>query len=350
MANRGGNIQWLDSLRTLATLGVILIHVSSPILNTTFYSNIDHWWLGNILMSATRYAVPMFLLLSGATMLGREYDLKEFYKRRLTRVVVPFLFWIIAYFFFRYFTLPTKNPPSGFTNILHWAGNLFITEGVSKHFWYIYMIIFIYMFLPFLSNITKIIDKKRMVYLLLGWMIMASWCTRYGANMYLFTDISRLFKYILFTGYLFIGFYLHNYVKCTRQIKVIAIVIFVSTIIISALTVYFTSIATNATNQRIYNYMSFNTIAQTISLFILIKDYEIKNKVLRFINKTINEHSFGIYLVHIMIIGILYNHGISWKLCNPYISTPIIFSITLVISYLVIFLLRKIPYGKYISG
>lgn len=350
MTNKKENIQWLDTLRTLATLGVVLIHVSSPIVNTTFHQNLNYWWIGNFLMSLTRYAVPMFLLLSGATMLHQEYKLSEFYRKRLMRVVVPFLFWIIVYFFFRYFTLPTKTPPVGFNNILSWARKLFITEGVSKHFWYIYMIIFIYLLLPILSKVAKKVSNKNMPYLLISWIIIASWCTRYAANMYLFTDLGRIFKYVLFTGYLFLGSYIYTQVKVSNSIRIISFIIFICTVAISAFSVYFTSIAANRTNQNIYNYMSLNTIIQSIALFILIKNWEIKNKIVEFINKEISNYSYGIYLVHILILGIMYNHKIFWSMAHPIISIPIVFTLALVTSYFTIYLLRKIPYGKYISG
>ena len=344
------NIQWLDSLRSLAILGVILIHISSSIINFSFNKNMENWWVGNFLMSVTRFAVPMFLLLSGATLLGREYNLKEFYRKRLMRVVVPFLFWIIVYFFFRYFTLPTKNPPNGFTNILVWAGHLFVSEGVSKHFWYIYMIVFIYLFVPLLTKITKLIPVKYFSFLLIIWFLVASYCTRFPANMYLFTDLGRIVKYFLYMGYLFVGWYLTSHISTNKKVKISAFIVFLFSVVYAMFTVYFKSVDAKSTDQSIYNYMSYNTIIQAVSLFILIKDTTLKNKISDFFIKEISNYSFGIYLVHIMIIGILADHGVFWTMANPMISIPIIFLTVLVISYGIIFLLRKIPYGKYISG
>lgn len=350
MSTTKENIQWLDTLRSLATLGVILIHVSSPIINTTPISNSGYWWIGNLLMSLTRYAVPMFLLLSGTTMLGREYNLKEYYKRRLMRVVFPFLFWIIVYFFFRYFTLPATKIPEGFSATMSWAGHLFLTEGVSKHFWYIYMIIFIYLFVPFLSGFANRIENKNVPVLLFIWLLIASWCTRYGANMYLFTDVNRIGKYFLFMGYLLAGFYFFRNIIITQKLRYTVFIVFLLSIFISAFTVYFISIGNQKTDQSIYNYMSFNTIIQSVALFLLIKNTSVKNKALKYINEKISDYSYGIYLVHIMVLGILFNHGIFWTMAHPLISVPVVFLLTLIISFIIIFLLRKIPYGKYIAG
>ncbi|HNX88508.1 MAG TPA: acyltransferase family protein, partial [Paludibacteraceae bacterium] len=105
MAKRENNIEWLDSLRALAIIGVLMIHISSPVVKMSFGGNMLYWWIGNIVNSTIRFAVPVFLMISGATMLNREYKLGEFYKKRVTRVLVPLLFWMVVYWIFRWFTL-----------------------------------------------------------------------------------------------------------------------------------------------------------------------------------------------------------------------------------------------------
>jgi len=70
MKQKINNIEWLDTLRALAMLGVIIIHISTPILKMSYAKNMGYWWIGDILDSAVRFSVPLFLLLSGATMLG----------------------------------------------------------------------------------------------------------------------------------------------------------------------------------------------------------------------------------------------------------------------------------------
>ena len=96
MSNSGKSIQYLDTLRALATLGVIIIHISSPLVNMTYGKNMPYWWIGNVVDSAVRFAVPLFLMLSGATMLGKEYKLSDFYKKRFMRVFIPFVFWLLV--------------------------------------------------------------------------------------------------------------------------------------------------------------------------------------------------------------------------------------------------------------
>ena len=61
MTDTNTRIDWLDSLRAIAIIAVIVIHVSSPVVNVAYGSNMFHWWVGNVLDSAARFAVPLFL-------------------------------------------------------------------------------------------------------------------------------------------------------------------------------------------------------------------------------------------------------------------------------------------------
>ena len=63
-----------------------------------------------------------------------------------------------------------------------------------------------------------------------------------------------------------------------------------------------------------------------------------------------SNYSYGIYLVHIMVIDTFFRNGIFWTMAYPLISLPVVVMLTLITSLGIIFLLRKIPFGKYISG
>ena len=99
-----------------------------------------------------------------------------------------------------------------------------------------------------------------------------------------------------------------------------------------------------------YGYLSVNTMIQSIALFLWIKDSIIKNRFISLINSQISNYSYGIYLVHILVISLLFDRGIYWKFTNPLLSLPLLTLAVLIISFGIIFVLRKIPFGKYISG
>ena len=346
------NIQYLDSLRTLAMLGVIVIHVSSPLVNMAWSKNMPYWWIGNVVDSSVRFAVPVFLMLSGATLLGKEYKLGEFYKRRFSRVLIPFLFWMVVYWIYRWATLSVKIQPHDFQAILSWGGNLFLKEGVSKHFWYIYMIVFIYLFIPFLGKGLKKLNMSTVSNVLLLWFVLSFTLKSVPLNMYNWAGDygTKFLGYFLYSGYLILGYYLSKLPLNSQKVRVTAALIFVFSVAISAVTTFYFSIKAHKLDLSMYSYLSVNTIIQSIALFMWIKDLSIKNNYISLIQSKISSYSYGIYLVHIIIIGILFRNGIYWNFAYPLLSLPLLTLVVLGCSFGIIFVLRKVPGGKYISG
>jgi len=333
-------------------LGVILIHVSTPTVKMIYGKNMEYWWIGNIFDSAVRFAVPLFLVISGATLLTKEYKLAEFYKRRITRVLFPFIFWLIAYWVYRWLLLAPVYQPKTFSSILHWGIGLFLKEGISKHFWYIYMILFIYLFIPFIGKGLRRINNSTVLFILAAWVLLTVLCRSVPMNLYGWSGDygSKLLGYFLYTGYLVVGYYLSKTEIKVSGIRWYSSVIFFSSVIVSAVLTYLFSKEAHKPDLRMYSYLTVNSIVQTIAFFLWIKDSTIKSKYSALFQQGISNYSFGIYLVHIMVIGIFFNHGIFWTMAHPLISIPLVTLMTLLTSFLIIYILRKIPFGKYISG
>ena len=346
------NKQWLDTLRAIATFGVIIIHVSSPLVKMSYCKNMPFWWIGNVVDSGVRFAVPVFLMLSGATLLAKEYKLWQFYKRRVLRVLIPFLFWMVAYWVFQWSMLNPKVQPHQIQSILKWAVDLFLKEGISKHFWYIYMILFVYIFVPFMGKGVRKLNQSTILYLLLGWVILTVACKSLPLNMYTWSGqyASKFFGYFLYSGFLVLGYYLGKFPVNSIKVKHVAFTIFFLSIIVSAVSTYIFSRTIHKLDLSMYGYLSINTIIQSMAIFLWVKNTTIKNKSFSMIQSTISNYSYGIYLVHVMVIGIFFNNGIFWTMAHPLISLPLLIVLTLVCSLAIIFILRLIPFGKYISG
>ena len=75
------------------------------------------------------------------------------------------------------------------------------------------------------------------------------------------------------------------------------------------------------------------------------------NTLLEKLFNNIAKYSFGIYLIHIIVVRdiiwkVLENH----RLPHPIIETPIIAIISLICSFLIVKILSLMPYSKYIIG
>ena len=89
-------------IRIVGIIAVIASHVSSDIIQNhqrAFPNQIrpllaSEFWTANIIDSLCRFAVPLFVMLSDALLLKpARIDALRFYRRRLSRILVPAIFW-----------------------------------------------------------------------------------------------------------------------------------------------------------------------------------------------------------------------------------------------------------------
>lgn len=85
---------WLDNSRIIAIYAVVFLHVSAGVVIGNDVGT-EYWWVGNVYDSAVRWCVPVFVMISGALLLdpNKQEDLATFYTKRLSRILVPIIFW-----------------------------------------------------------------------------------------------------------------------------------------------------------------------------------------------------------------------------------------------------------------
>ena len=104
---RNGNMEKkyninFDILTILACLMVVFFHC-----NMLFYDYSDTLsWKTSVIERCIVYsAIPIFFMLTGAKLMEyrKRYSTKEFAKKRLLRVGIPFVFWNVFYILFNTF-------------------------------------------------------------------------------------------------------------------------------------------------------------------------------------------------------------------------------------------------------
>lgn len=92
-------VVWLDTIRLAAFILLVACHCTDPF---NFYpgtspdlAQIKLW--GEIYGAFVRPCVPLFVMITGALLLPVRQLMVPFYKRRISRVVWPFLIWSVLY-------------------------------------------------------------------------------------------------------------------------------------------------------------------------------------------------------------------------------------------------------------
>jgi len=344
----------VDLIRVVAIISVILIHVTN-LLDNSAGPSVLRWWTIDIYQSLGRLGVPLFLMLTGILLLTpakKDENITIFFKKRLSRIGLPFIFWSIIYFIWAYYV---ENQALTQDSIING-----IFRGPYVTFWYIYMLLGLYFLTPLLRVIvTQFTDKHYKYFLGLwfsGFMLTPLIdIVSNGPNL-----VSECFFIIpLYVGYFVIGNYLVN-VQIKRRILVAL------TLLGIALTAIGTSImALYYKGGAIYFYQEYSSptiILASLSLFVLLLSYKPKDKIQtqkpswkqRLIH-TISKNTLAIYFLHILIIYILKNYvflgvALTGNAINSIINIPIIVALTLGICLIIIIPLKKIPGLKKLIG
>jgi len=354
-----GKIDWISNIRVFATTSIILLHVTAYIVIEQF-STIPNvkWWTANIYDSIVRCSSPLFFMITGALFLSKEIEIKLFLKKRFIRVIIPFLFWSFIYILFEVTMTSVYQQTNFFANF--WNANFgarLLKGEISYHFWYVYCIIGLYLFIPILNKWIRNSKDSEILYFLAVWFITLIISYRYLGEK-IFWDLKPLY-FSEYIGYLVLGYYLFkvNLSKlaggrfAVLDNKIFFTLLIILSFLVTAFGTYYFSIKEGTFSHIFYNRLSINVVFLAIGVFLLIKSCKPTNKVYI---KTINflyKYSYGIFLVHALILPQLSKLGINGYLIHPIIGIPITTLACLGVSLLIVFLVNKIPIaGKYISG
>ncbi len=138
--------RWIDRLRVWGALAVIALHASGPVFRSYPGTPTGRWLLANLWNSGTRWAVPVYLLLSGYLLLGegRGEPALAFWRRRAARIGLPRLFWGAAYaVWYGARTFPEV------------ARAVLVRADAGYHLWFLYAVAVLYAAAPLLRLLLE---------------------------------------------------------------------------------------------------------------------------------------------------------------------------------------------------
>lgn len=150
---------WLDAIKNIAAFFIVVIHAVGAGYSGTFGT--PQWTGFLILNTLPRFAVPVFIMASGAQLLGKEIPLQKALKKA-GRAFLLLLAWNLIYMLLRrilwgtgidyvkdILTIPVKSQFSG-------------------HLWYFYFLVWLYLFSPIISSLYRgLTEKQRWFFVLI---------------------------------------------------------------------------------------------------------------------------------------------------------------------------------------
>lgn len=141
--NSQNRIVYFDVLNILACICVVFLHMNGIV---HIYSNSRAWKTALVFEVICYWAVPVFIMLSGATLLKyrERYDTKTFFKKRFIKILIPWIVWS--------FVIYVNNNKN--INIVQFAKD-FCYCRIEAIYWFFPLILYLYCLIPILSLLLK---------------------------------------------------------------------------------------------------------------------------------------------------------------------------------------------------
>jgi surface polysaccharide O-acyltransferase-like enzyme len=315
---------WLDGARLFATLAVIVIHVVAPPLFQFSGSSPLRFNFFNLVDSICRFAVPFFLMITGALLLGKDTPILVFLKKRYARILVPFAFWSVVYAVWYYLRRDAPASPD-FLPYLARA----LTDGAAYHLWYIYLLAGLYLVIPILARWVSQPGTDLLRYYLSIWAIGLF----FGATGIRFNEN---FDLTVFSGY--VGYLVLGHVLATARIPLstrLVALLFVGAVVVTFAAVWLGSLSRGRFHGEPYGDLTPNVAIASAALFLLFRRHFQVSQLWLGRIKTLNRVSFGVYLIHLLTLDMLSLH--------PLLGVPVSVLACYLLSATAILVLSRLP-------
>ncbi len=354
-------IVFLDYLRVIAFCMVIIVHSSEFFFidgDSIGIRNLyDGYWV-SVINSMLRSSVPLFVMASSYLLLPLKGSSSEFFKRRFTRIIIPFIIWSLLYAILP--LLWGETTVSDVKNNLLYL--LFNFTPSSGHLWFIYMLIGLYLFMPVLSPWLEKVSRRAEQVFIAIWFSTTFWpylrvlgakfvgsSELYGESYW--NEYHLLWYFSGYIGYLVLAHYIRKYIDWSlKKSLCIGGLLFVIGYITTSV-IWYQNIFTANTLAELelsWRFCTFNVVMMTFGFFVILKSLFRNTQRTPHIIQELSKLSYGMYLMHIFILGF------SYRLIAGYFSTPVtilLVAITTIIGCIVLArILSYLPKSKYLLG
>lgn len=330
-------IGWIDLLRIVACIAVVLAHNCDPFVGQ-FLNDKAAFYTGASIGSLMRPSVPLFVMITAVLLLPLKPDttVNSFYRKRLWRIIPPLVFWsvllpVLALLYFRHVAPDSVNPilnPSLYDSASTWTKVLtfvFNFNFDTVPLWYLYMLLGLYLVIPIIGTWLSNARRKEIkavlwvwaVTLLLPYVEKAAPLLGYVGN---YDNMGILgvcdwnpygtFYYLSgFIGYVILAYYLKTYPPQWSASKMAAICI--PSFIIGYLITFmgFVEINNNFPGQYamleiIWYFCSLNVVMMTVPVFLFFSRLKIRSSAWL---RNLASLTFGIYLCHYIFVFMAYD-------------------------------------------
>ena len=321
------NIIWIDNARAISCILVIVTHILGPwVYQLDHFGEINRFFIITF-FTISKLCTPTFLMISGSLLIQKDYSDLTKHKLRIKRLFSSFMLWSLVYIVFYTFLNISRGKHYTIDTYSSFLKDSAL-HGAAYHLWFMYLIIGIYLCMPYLSILCKRVTKLQLIVFFSIWGIslIVNLLMDYNSNM---EFISNGIGYL---GYLFIGNLITKY-NINGKIRIrYASIIFIFGVITTLALAYYQLSNSHTISSKTFHRLNINIAFVAIGFFMMIKSFMYENQLI----KSISKHSLGIYYIHLFLIMLLNKIWLIQYSELMLIKLIIFSAITLIMCYLII--------------
>lgn len=335
----------IEFIRVFAAFMTVMIHVSNFYINHFGKISRADFFASVTYNSLARVCVPLFFMVSGMFLVTQEFDMRKYFER-IIRFLIVLVVWSCVYFF-----LDNNFTFQGFGKTI--LASFFNANYTSRHLWFLYAILGIYIALPFINNMCKNLTSRLQNLFLILWLgfsglvVITVPLARFVTN----SDIDITYPIPIINSAYYLGYFISGHIlyqrfKDTTPSKnktALCLGCYTASMLVTIFFTYFFSVKENEFFAPFTWYRGIFIILASFAIFILIiiNEDKIKHPIILKISK----HSFGVYLIHMIIFNKV-TENIDILNLSPAVWVPLISVGVYIISLLCSAALSKIPILK----
>ncbi|RHJ94960.1 acyltransferase [Parabacteroides bouchesdurhonensis] len=359
-------IVFLDYVRVFACFLVIVVHASENFYGAAGSTDMagpqsylsgeaDRLWVA-VYDGFSRMAVPLFMIVSAFLLvpMKEEQTTWQFYRRRFTRILPPFFIFMILYS-----TLPLLwGQIDGETSWTDLSRILLNFPSQAGHFWFMYPLISLYLFIPVISPwLSKATAKEERFFI--GLFLLSTcmpylnrWCGEVWGQCF-WNEYHMLWYFSGYLGYLVLAHYIRVHLTWGRSKRfIVGIVMMLAGAVSTIYSFYIQAIPGEILSTPVielgWAFCTINCVVLTMGTFLMFTCIN-RTDSPRLITE-MSKLSYGIYLMHIFWLG-LWVAVFKYTLELPTVAAiPCIAVSTFACCFVTAKIISYIPGSKWVIG
>ncbi|PYI39812.1 hypothetical protein CVS30_03900 [Arthrobacter psychrolactophilus] len=336
----------LDMLRIISICGVVAIHVFGLRVGSEAKEG-RGWWAAVAIDIGFIWVVPVFVMISGALLLGSRQAISapmNFYGKRASRLVPALIIWNAVYLIGVRIWMRHEELSGARVLQLIYDGSVF------TQLYFLWLIVGLYAITPILATFFAEASQRRV--LVTAGVFLAATVLAYMAPGILgYFEVSRPISTNIFTYWIpFVGYFVAGY--ALRSVRLRGIALIAVSIVTAALIVFtiwhFGHRGVFPWADRLFSisYLGAGVAAMAIGVFVVglsvskfIKVPDRAGTVL----VSLSNASFGVFLVHLVIFETIRLNVPAVLAADSFPAIAVAYIVTLLGSFLVSLIALKVP-------